>query len=379
MRIGIDARLASYRRGMGNFVYNLLQEIARRKDPYQFIAYVNSAKAADAIPQADNIKVCVLKPAFYPLWEQILLPRRAKQDNLDVLHCTANTAPVVSLSPMRTVITIHDVMYMLPASELALSSSPYQRLGRQYRRWIVPRAARNASLIISDSQYSCDDIRTRLHIPADKIRVVYGSQSPAFYFKSDRHFVEGVKKRYGIKGPLILAIGAIDPRKNTVRVVEAFANHLKSGNDSSHLVIVGMTPHKSPELVKLINDLSLDQNVTLAGFVPEDSLVSLYNAASVFLYPSLYEGFGLPVLEAMACGVPVITASATSIPEIAGGAAKLVDPTDVTAIAQALTDTIIDENLRAELVEKGLRRSKEFSWIRAADETVKAYIQAVQI
>lgn len=374
LHIGIDARLIHYRRGMGTVVYSLINEWVRfittpcddAPIPFRLTLYVDSARAVTAAaPFAnDHVSVRQFGPAFYPLWEQWLLPRQVLKDEVDVLYCPANTAPIFLPAPIKLALTIHDVMYLLPQGQLPTSPSLYQRLGRHYRRWIVPKAARRANLIVTDSQFSRRDILQylgrSLSTSAVAIQVVTLAAAAEYGPQLPENVALGLAQ-LKVRPPYILGLGAIDPRKNTTRLIEAFAQ-LK--NRTQKLVVTGLDLAAQTYFGKLAQQygLNLGNDVILLGFVSERELATLYTGATLLLYPSLYEGFGLPVLEAMACGTPVIASNTSSIPEIAGEAALLIDPTDIMAMSNAMQRLIDEPSLCQQLIESGRVRASQFNW-----------------
>ncbi len=374
LHLGIDARLIHYRRGMGTVIYSLINEWVRFMTtltgdalaPFRLTLYVDSARAVTAAATFANDYVTArqLGPAFYPLWEQWLLPRQALRDGVDVLYCPANTAPIFLPASIKLALTIHDVMYLLPQGQLPTSPSLYQRLGRHYRRWVVPKAARRADLIVTDSQFSRRDILqylgSSLSTSAAAIQVVTLAAAAEYGPQLPENITLGLAQ-LKVRPPYILGLGAIDPRKNTARLIEAFAQ-LK--NRTQKLVVTGLDPAAQAHFGKLAQQygLNLGNDVILLGFVSERELAALYAGATLLLYPSLYEGFGLPVLEAMACGTPVIASNTSSIPEIAGEAALFIDPTDITAMSNAMQRLIDEPSLRQQLIESGRVRASQFNW-----------------
>ncbi len=371
--VAMDARLVVYRRGMGTFIYNLLFSMAELSHEFSLLLYVDDPQAARFVPRDSRFSVVVLAPKLYPVWEQISLPLAVARDGVDVLHCPANTAPLRLPSRVKLVLTIHDVMYLLPGSVLPASPSLYQRLGRQYRRCVVPPAARRAAAVITDSQHSGRDIETHLGLPMDKVRVIYGAANAACGEISEASLLSSVRMRYGLDRPFLLALAAVDPRKNTGRIIEAYSRFRQKEIGKYQLVLVGLTPSGQVPFRKLAQALGVADEVIMAGFVSEEDLVALYNAAEMLVYPSLYEGFGLPVLEAMACGTPVITSPTGSLPEVAADAALMVNPLDVDEIAGAMQHLASDAVQRQDLIAKGHAQVKKFSWRQAAIETLKVY------
>lgn len=372
LKIGIDARLITYRRGMGNFTYNLLVELAKLSTPHNYILYVDDPNAIQAVPACPRYTVKVLQPKFYPVWEQTVLPRQVQKDQLDLLHCPANTAPLKFLPNTKLLLTIHDVMYLMPLKTLPLSPSWYQRLGRLYRRLVVPYVARRAALITTVSEQSRRDIVAYLGNLSAPLVVVPEAASSTFQRLPEQRLLQ-IKATYALTQKVILALGGVDPRKNTRRVLEAFAQFQAQAPKSYQLLLVGLSPMVQAEYGELARKLGIENALVMTDFIPEADLVALYNVADMFLYPSLYEGFGLPVLEAMACGAPVISANRTAIPELAGDAALLIDPLDTAMLTNAMRQLAEDEPFRQTLITRGLAQSKKFSWANAARATLALY------
>jgi len=379
MRIGIDARLLSYRRGMGTFVYHLLSNLAVLDRKNQYLLYVSTEPKDLDLSLPENFIIRSLIWPSYPLWEQISLPLEAMHDDVDVLHCTANTGPLFLSQQIKLVLTIHDVMYLLPYEVLPPSPSVYQRLGRIYRRWIVPHVAKRANAIITVSRHSRQDILRILQVPPERVFVIYEAPSHVFCPLPSKEMIKKVKQRYRIQNRFILALGGLDPRKNTNRTLQAFKDFSEQSKNDYQLVIVGLPRSGQRLFSRTAMEIGITEKVIFTGFVPEEDLVALYNGADVFLYPSLYEGFGLPVLEAMACGTPVIASTAGSIPEIAGESALLIEPKDVEALALAIEQVVTDQTLRHALIARGFEHVKKFSWEKAVRELLAVYEKVMQV
>ena len=373
MRIGIDARLLTYRRGIGNVVFHLLHGLSELSDDCSYVIYVDDPSAKELVPDDARFSVRTLRPKFYPAWEQISLPLRVARDKLDILHCPGNTAPVYLPDQVKLVLTIHDVMYLFPASILHKSPSFYQRVGREYLRRIVPFVARRAASIITISESSREDILKYLHVPEERINVVSLAANGACQVIADASLLITVRKKYSLDSPFMLALGAIDPRKNSATIMKAYARFKQQNSGPSKLAIIGLPVNGMMAFKRLAEELGISDEVVLTGFVTDDDLVALYNAAELLIYPSLYEGFGLPVLEAMKCGTPVITSPSGSIPEISGDAAVMVNPLDVDEIAAAMKRVTTDKVLHRHLVAKGKTQAEKFSWQRTAEKTSEIY------
>jgi glycosyltransferase involved in cell wall biosynthesis len=238
---------------------------------------------------------------------------------------------------------------------------------------VVPRIAAGATSIVTDSDYSRQEILQYLSVNPSQVHTVYIAPGPAFRRLPDPAEAAAICARLGLSGPFIVGLGAVDPRKNTLRLLEAFAAARPDLPAGCQLALVGLPAGVQTGLSAAVDRLDLAGAVRLLGFVSEAELVALYNQATVMAYPSLYEGFGLPVLEAMACGAPVISSNVTSIPEVAGDAALLIDPRDPQALAQALIQVATDPARQAELRRRGLAQAGQFSWAATACAMLALY------
>jgi glycosyltransferase involved in cell wall biosynthesis len=375
MKIGIDARFAvGKRRGIGNYTLKLIQNLALMDSENQYLLYVDHDDFEGVLPKKTNFKVNKISPSNYLLWEQIALPLQARRDSLDILHCTGNTAPILIDKRIRLVSTIHDVMYLKDRHELAESASLYQRVGRLYRRMVVPRTVNHLSMVITVSEFSKNDISK--HIRGFKngfIRVTHEAAGIEFYC-SDRHeALEKIQDKFNFTGDYILTLGALDPRKNTELVIQKFIELKNEWHFNEKLLIVGIPNWRQTDIFKIVRRSGRSKDIIFLDFVSEGEMVLLYNAAAVFLYPSLYEGFGIPPLEAMACGVPVIASNTTSIPEVVGDAALLIDPVNGEEFKSALMRLLMDGIFCDILRERGFKQAQKFSWRKMALETLEVY------
>lgn len=367
MKIGIDARFAlGRRRGIGNYVLNLLREYARCGNAHEFVLYTDRDDTERVLPAGRNFTVRRL-PGFYPLFEQVCLPRAAAADGVELLHCTGNTAPLFLPRNIKLVLTLHDAAYMKSFSELPLSPSNYQRLGRLYRRLVAPFGARRADAVLTVSEFAKLDLLG--HFPfLRNFAVTPLAPGPDFKGPSCSADVDKLKTRYGLDGKYFIAVGGVDPQKNIGSLLRAYAELRGPGRLAASLFVVGMHKDEAPRL-------PLD-GVLFPGYVPPADLAILYCGAEALVFPSLRESFGLPQLEAMACGAPVIAAAAGALPEIGGGASLLVDPLDKEALQAALLQVCCEPGRREVMAERGLARAGQFSWARTAALTLAAYGKA---
>lgn len=380
MRIGIDVRLAlGRRRGMGRALLNLLTHLSQIDKANTYFLYLDRADTQAVLPKASNFETRVFPPRLYPVWEQISLPLLSIKDKLQILHCPANTAPFLLPRGVKLIVTLHDVIFLKPLSEVPLSSSMYQNLGRLYRRLCAAAIRKNADLVITVSKWSRQEIQERLGIKADRIRVIYNGVDDVF-FNISTDMTASVLRQLGIDSPYILHLGAIAPHKNTAKAVEAF--HLLTQHTYyAHikLVIIGLSPDAARNLIPSLRENSqLLEKVIFLGYVDDHELACLYKGAELLLFPSLWEGFGLPALEAMACGTPVVASNRASIPEVTGGAALLVDPTKPEEISHGMQRILEDTALRSEIVRAGIRRAMEFRWEIVAKQVLSAYREVLE-
>lgn len=375
MRIGIDARFAVHkRRGIGNYALKLVDNLARIDSSNEYVLYIDKEDVDKVLPRKSNFKIKKISPSNYLVWEQIVLPVHAKKDGVDVLHCTGNTAPILLDKRIRLIISLHDVMYLKDYSELPKSVSRYQRMGRLYRKAIVPKAVSRLSVALTVSEFSKKDIMR--HIPkldGDRIEVVYEAANESYSQIDKISALQKIRNKFGIESNYILTLGALDPRKNTELVIKKFIELKNESNINEILLVVGIPNWKQTGFYNIVRESGLEEDIIFTDFVSEDELVLLYNGASMFLYPSLYEGFGMPLLEAMACGTPVITSNVSSMPEIAGDAAFLINPDNGKELKAAVLKLLNDKNLRNNLIARGLKRAKEYSWVKTATKTLAIY------
>jgi glycosyltransferase involved in cell wall biosynthesis len=371
MKIGIDARLLNYRRGMGNVLYNYLSQLSTLPSEFEYVLFTDSPAIQPPFSLPDHFRVVSIQPAFYPFWEQILLPRAAQTYQIDLLHCPANTGPLLLSSKIKLVVTINDVMYLLPQHQLPGSRVLYQQLGRIYRKFVVPKIAQQADKILTISEFSKSDILRLIQVPATKVKVAYLASGVQVNLNTvTAHFSPAV--------PYLMALGAADPRKNTRLLIEVFARLVREGVFSGQLRLVGMPEKYSSEYRALAQTLEVEPLVLFYDYVNESELAQLYSSSTAFLYPSLYEGFGLPVLEAMSYGTPVITSNTTAIPEVAGDAALLIDPTSADELYAAVQHLLSKPDVRQQMIQRGYAQAARFSWQKMTHEYLALYREVLR-
>lgn len=371
MKIGIEAQriFRADKHGMDYVVLEVLrvlQKIAGNGNEYVVFAASGPDVCLHSTP---GMEVVVVSCPGYPLWEQWALPRAVSRHGVDMLHCTSNTAPL--RCPVPLVLTLHDIIY-LDDGATGKGMSAYQRLGRIYRRWNVPRIVERCRRVITVSQTERGNILRRFPRLDGRLDVVHNGYSDR-YRPLPPAQVRTVTRKYLPDERYLLFLGNTDPRKNTVGVLQAYNEYLNRAVSPLPLVVTGLKKECVEQMLVNLGIEICAPNVFCTGYVPGDDLPALYNGAAVFLCPSLKEGFGIPVLESMACGTPVVTSNCSSLPEVAGEGALLVDPHNPSEIADAVIRLTTDGNLRKEQVAYGLQRVKSFSWEHTAEEYAKRY------
>lgn len=360
MRIGYNCRFihAARETGVERYARNLLAALVDSGSDDEFVLFgCGERKPFDSPPP--NVRLvgsCESWSAIARhLWEQAALPRLARESGASVLLNPINTAPVAF---PRNIIVVHDLAFL---EHPEWFSGGFQRLYRM----VVPRAVRRACAVMTVSEFSKSRIVELLKVPAEKVHVVYQGKDPAFV-PAEPEKVRMVQGRLGIERPYLLYVGSITPRKNLAGVSSAF-NIARSRLPEHELVVAGVAGVQFP---KVDSRSVRADGVRCLGYTTDEDLPALYTGADALVYPSLYEGFGLPPLEAMACGTPVITSSVSSLPEVVGDAAVLIDPTNVEEIADAMVRVVTDGELAHNLRARGLERAKMFSWEETAIRTL---------
>ncbi len=367
-RVGLNAHLLSltetYRgAGINGYILHLLRELPSVTARFHFTAFLYDRRFLP--PAGSPLEVrrsCwpTTNPWLRILWEQTELAWASHRERLDLLHGLAYATPLAA--PCPTVVTVHDLSFVRYPQTLRAPN-------RLYLRAMTRLSVRKAARVIAVSAYTRDELTRTWAVPREKIAVVPNGLDRAFH-PTDAASVAEFRRRRGLPERFILSVGTLEPRKNQARLVQAYA---AARRRDVKLVLVGGKGWCYHEVFAQVERWGLSHDVLFPGFVPMEELPWWYRAAEIFVYPSLYEGFGLPVLEAMASGTPVVASAASSLPEVAGDAALLIDPYDVEAMTQAMVRLLDDEVLRAELAARGLRRAATYSWARTAAETAAVY------
>lgn len=367
MKIGIEAQRIFRREkhGMDIVILDVLRRLQRKDDGNEYIVFVAPGEDR-CLESTDKLQIVELYCPTYPVWEQWALPRAARKWNVELLHCTSNTAPLHC--PVPLIVTLHDIIFLQASKPKGMSR--YQKMGWYYRRWNIPRIIHHCQRIITVSYIEQANILARFPELHRQLTMVHNGYSDCY------HPLENIyetTKKYLPETQYLLFLGNTDPRKNTDGVLLAFNEYLNQSARRLKLVITGLAQeYVENRLAQLGIEICTPQ-IVCTGYIPASDLPAIYNGAYAFLFPSLLEGFGIPVLEAMACGTPVITSNCSSLPEVAGNGGILVNPFTPSQISEALLRLEADKNWYQEQVAYGLERVKQFSWNQTTDKYIEIY------
>jgi glycosyltransferase involved in cell wall biosynthesis len=372
MKIGIEGQrlYRQKKHGMDMVALELIKNLQIIDKKNEYVVFVKPDVDNTCIPAAPNFKIVELGGGPYPTWEQFALPRAAKNEGCDILHCTSNTGPIWSKVPLITI--LHDIIYLESVSLLKKSGTWYQKVGNMYRRWVVPPVVKRSKRVATVSNFEKERIKNFMGL-GDNLVAIYNGVGQHFRKITDESILKAAKEKYKLPDNFMFFLGNTDPKKNTPNVLKAFADFNKKSKTKYKLV---MLDYEENALKAILNDIGSPEtrnDIHLTGYVVNTDLPAIINQCKVFLYPSLRESFGIPILEGMACGVPVITSNTSSMPEIAGNAAAIVDPFKPDEILAAIERILADEKFRNELCEKGIERAKLFSWRNMAVKYLELY------
>jgi len=371
--VGLNAQLLSLQQsyrsaGISWYIFNLLRHLPSADAAFRFTAFHSDT---DFLPQNGLTAHRSALPARHPIariaWEQSALPLLLKRHGVDLLHALAFVAPLANRLP--TVLTIYDLSFIR-----------YPQLFRPFNRWYLGTftrlSARRADAVIAISESTRRDVIAAFGVPEQRVHTVYCGADETFRLLPAAE-VAAFRTEKRLPERFIFRLGTIEPRKNVEGVIRAYAAWRQRDASAPPLVIAGGKGWYYRRVFQLVESLGLAPHIHFPGYVPQDELPLWYNAAGVFVYPSHFEGFGLPVLEAMACGTPVVTSDVSSLPEVAGDAAVLVSPDDVSGLSHAMERTFTDAALAQSLREKGVRQAARFRWEKTAAQTVTIYRQVL--
>lgn len=371
MRIGIEAQRI-FRRNKHGMDYVVLQEILQLQQiDHQNEYYVFVKPGPDrCVKSSANMHVVEINMPSYPLWEQIALPRAARKAGVELLHCTSNTAPIHCDIPL--VLTLHDIIFLEPRDKQ--NKSFYQNMGWLYRRLVVPRILDKCQRIITVSEFEKQNIIRKLNIPEQRMAMIYNGYNEWFKPVDDATLY----KKYMQEKGFLFFLGNTDPKKNTERTLVAYSRYLEHSVVKRPLLMADLDKEYLEGIIRRNHIDNIREKLFMPGYIQNKDLPHIYNAAFVFLYTSLRESFGIPLLEAMACGTPVITSNTSSMPEIGGKEAILVNPESADEIADMLIRLENDEAFYLQQKKWGMERAKLFSWHNTALQLLKLYEGVLQ-
>lgn len=375
MKIGIEAQrlFRPHKHGMDIVALELIRALQSIDTEDEYFIFVKPDEDSNCLKETPNFHIIEVPSANYVWWEQVLLPIYAKKYGVDLLHCTSNTAPLFLTIPL--ILTLHDVIFM-EKSVGKNTSSNYQKFGNLYRKWIVPKIVSKCKKIVTISEVEKKNIITILKLESSVVTVVHNGVSGRFGLKPSDETIKAVKANWQIPEDFFLFLGNVEPRKNVNNTIKAFVAFAEK-NTNVTLIITGLAASFIENILSEINKTAYLKRIIITGFVPENVLLTLYSEAKVFLYPSLREGFGLPILEAMAFGTPVVTSNISAMPEVAGDAAFYVNPYSVAEITQGMTIAYENKPLREQKIAMGITRPKVFTWQKTAQKMLHIYRSSV--
>ena len=364
MRIAIDVRkLHDF--GVGTYVRNLVHWLARLDRETEFVLLCRR-EDCEAIEQlGPNFRPMPDRSASYSVAEQFTVPLDLARVRPDLFHAPHYVLP--ALTPCRSIVTIHDCIHLRFPEYLP------GRLAHLYARIFFRVAAKRSARILTVSEASKRDILRFCPVPAEKVTVIFNAIDDRFFEPPGPAEMTRVRERYQLERPFLLYSGNVKPHKNLERLIDAFARLRGDGGDDIMLLITGAEISRYAELRRAVHRFNLHKHVRFLGFQSAERLAILYRLADAFVFPSLYEGFGLPPLEAMASGTPVLTSNVSSLPEVVGDAALLIDPYEPAAIADGMRRILSDQALRATLIARGLERAAQFSWEDSVRRVLRIY------
>lgn len=366
MKIGIEAQriFRHNKHGMDYVALEVIKQLQVLDKSNEYFIFVKPGPDI-CLRDTPRCHVVEVNCPSYPLWEQFALPRAAKQCGVELLHCTSNTAPVWCSIPL--VLTLHDIIFLEARDKR--NKSMYQNLGWLYRRLVVPRIIGRCRQIITVSNFEKENIKARLGLPDSKVTMIYNGCNE--WFKP----VEGrdVLTKYIDEGGYFFFLGNTDPKKNTERTIRAYAEYLRQSKTKRKLLVADLRKEAMDEILERNGMAEIGDKIVMPGYIKNNDLPCIYSNAFAFLYTSLRESFGIPLLEAMACGTAVITSNTSSMPEIAGRNAALVNPENVDDMAAMMLRMENDGGFRRKTIEDGMQRVKMFSWKNTAEQLLEVY------
>ena len=367
MRIGIEAQriFRKNKHGMDYVVLEEIKELQKSDNRNEYFVFVAPGEDR-CLHDSNNVHIIEIGSSFYPLWEQFSLPRAVNQLNLDMLHCTSNTAPIHCKIPL--ILTLHDIIFLEPRDKS--NKSIYQNMGWRYRRFVVPRILKKCKRIITVSEFEYNNIISKLHIPEEKMVMIYNGYNEWFKPVED---TELIYQQYIEEPGYFFFLGNTDPKKNTERTLIAYSHYLEKSEVKRKLLMADLDHSFLDDIIERNHIENIKNYMVMPGYIKNADLPFIYNNAFAFLYTSLRESFGIPLLEAMACGTPVITSNTSSMPEIGGPEVLMVNPQHAEEITEKMLLLEKDETIYQKQKEIGIRRAQQFSWKYTAEQLLMVY------
>ena len=367
MRIGIEAQriFRKNKHGMDYVVLEEIKELQKSDARNEYFVFVAPGEDR-CLQDSKNVHIIQIGNSFYPLWEQFSLPRAVNQLKLDMLHCTSNTAPIRCKIPL--ILTLHDIIFLEPRDKS--NKSFYQDMGWRYRRFVVPRILKKCKRIITVSDFEFNNIITKLQIPEEKMVMIYNGYNQWFKPVED---TELIYQQYIDEPGYFFFLGNTDPKKNTERTLIAYSKYLEQSDVKRKLLMADLDRGYLEEIINRNDIGNIRDHIVIPGYIKNADLPYIYNNAFAFLYTSLRESFGIPLLEAMACGTPVITSNTSSMPEIGGPEVIMVNPQNVQEITEKMLLLEKDDALYQKQKEIGIIRAQQFSWKYTAEQLLTVY------
>lgn len=367
MRIGIEAQriFRKNKHGMDFVVLQEIKELQKMDTPHEYFVFVKPG-VDRCIESSEHVHIIEVNCPSYPLWEQWALPYAARKAGVDILHCTSNTAPIWCDIPL--VLTLHDIIFLEPRDKK--NKSLYQNLGYFYRRWNVPRILKKCRRIITVSDFELGNIKQKLQLPDSQLKMIYNGYNEWFRpIESDKQQY----RKYIADAGYFFFLGNTDPKKNTERTLVAYAKYLELSEVKRPLLMADLDQEYLNGIIERNGIEAIRDHIVIPGYIINSDLPYIYNNAFAFLYTSLRESFGIPLLEAMACGTPVITSNKSSMPEIAGHDAILINPESSDEIALKMLQLERDTDFYQRQKAVGLERAKLFSWRKTTENLLRLY------
>ena len=367
MRIGIEAQriFRKNKHGMDYVVLQEIREIQKIDTKNEYFVFVAPGEDK-CLEDTRNVHILEIGGNFYPLWEQVTLPKVANELNLDILHCTSNTAPIRCNIPL--VLTLHDIIFLEPRDKN--NKSLYQNMGWLYRRLVVPKILKKCERIITVSNFEKNNIMKKLAIPEQQMAMIYNGYNDWFKPVND---TQNIYQKYIEQPGYFFFLGNTDPKKNTERTLIAYSRYLEQSTVKRKLLMADLDKTYLNGIVERNHIENILPSIVMPGYIVNSDLPYIYNNAFAFLYTSLRESFGIPLLEAMACGTPVITSNTSSMPEIGGEDAILINPESPDEITEKMLQLERDQDFYNQQKKIGLERAQLFSWKETAEQLLIVY------